>query len=70
MKRIDYFWPRAATQITGIIFLVQVLTEIVGNRKPGFEWVLPVCGGLFAASVAWALYAVMVNAIRARRQTP
>lgn len=68
MKRIDYFWPRTATQITGIIFLVQVLTEIIGNRKPGFGWVLPVCGGLFAASVAWAVYAVVVNAIRTRWQ--
>ena len=60
------FWPKAATKVTGIIFLVQLLTEMVGNRKPGFEWVLPACGALFAAALAWTLYAVVVNASRAR----
>ncbi len=68
MKRIDYFWPRAATQVTGVIFLVQLLTEVIGNRKPGFEWILPVCGGLFVSAAAWSLYAVVINAIRARGQ--
>ena len=68
MKRIDYFLPKVATQITGIIFLVQLLTEVIGNRKQGFEWVLPVSGALFAMAVAWALYAVVMNAIRARGQ--
>jgi hypothetical protein len=68
MKRIDYFFPRAAVQITGVIFLVQVLTEFVGNRKPGFEWVLQICGGAFLASLIWTLFAVVLNAIRARGQ--
>ncbi len=68
MKRIDYFWPRAATQVTGIIFLVQLLTEAIGNRKQGFEWVLPVSGAFFVATVAWTLCAVVINAIRARGQ--
>jgi hypothetical protein len=68
MKRIDYFLPKVATQITGIIFLVQILTEAIGNRKQGFEWVLPVSGALFAMAVAWTLYAVVTNAIRARGQ--
>ena len=69
MKRIDYFLPRAATQITAIIFIVQLLTEVIGNRKPGFEWVLPASGALFVAAVAWTLYAVVLNAIRARSNT-
>ncbi len=67
MKRIDYFWPKAATQITGVIFLVQLLTEAIGNRKQGFEWVLPVSGALFSVAVAWTLCAVVVNAIRRRQ---
>ena len=68
MKRIDYFLPKVATQTTGIIFLVQLLTEAIGNRKQGFEWVLPVSGALFVIAVAWTLYAVVMNAIRARGQ--
>lgn len=68
MKRIDYFLPQAATQITGIIFFAQLLTEVVGNRKPGFEWVTPASGALFAMAIAWTLYAVVVNAIRAKGQ--
>ncbi len=65
MKRIDYFWPRAAVQITGIVFFTQVILEISGlaQRKTGLEWVLPVCAGLFAASVAWTLYAIIKNAV-------
>jgi hypothetical protein len=69
MKRIDYFWPKVLTQITGIIFLVQLFTEAIGNRKQGFEWVLPLCGTFFAAAVAWTLCAVVINAIRARGTT-
>lgn len=69
MKHIDYFWPRAVVQVTGIIHIVQLLTEVVGNRKPGFEWVTPASGALFAMAIAWALYAVVVNAIRARGQS-
>ena len=64
--RIDYFWPKAATKVTGIIFFAQLLTEIIGNRKPGFEWVLPMCGSLFASAVAWTLCAVVINATRTR----
>jgi len=68
MKRIDYFWPKTTVQITTIIFVVQLLTELVGNRKQGYEWVLPVSGAFFVAAVAWTLCAVVINAIRARGQ--
>ena len=64
MKRIDYFWPRAAVKVTAIVFFSQLLIEVIANRKQGFEWVLPVCGALFAAAVAWTLYAVVMNAIK------
>jgi hypothetical protein len=66
MKRIDYFWPRAVLQITGIVFFVQLLTELIGNRKPGFEWVLPVCTAAFVIAFLWVIYALVVNAIQAR----
>jgi len=69
MKRIDYFWPRAAMQITGIVFWVQLITEVVGNRKPGFEWVLPACALAFGFACGWSVYAVVRNAIRARGNT-
>ena len=68
MKRLDYFWPKAATKVTGIVFISQGLTEIIGIRKPEFEWVLPMCGLLFIASILWTLYALVMNAIRAREQ--
>jgi succinate dehydrogenase/fumarate reductase cytochrome b subunit len=66
MKRIDYFWPSALTRITGIILLTQSIVEIVGQRKDGYEWVFPLCAWSFVASIAWALFAITWNAIRAR----
>jgi len=66
MKRIDYFWPRAALKITGIVFISQILIDVLGFRKPEFYWVLPMCGLLFMAAIVWTLYAVVINAIRAR----
>jgi len=68
MKRIDYFWPKTTVQITTIIFVVQLLTELVGNRKQGYEWVLPMCGIVWFLSCIWVFYAVVINAIRARGQ--
>jgi len=68
MKRIDYFWPRTAMKITGIVFLAQLIVEVVFNRKPGFEWVLPGCALAFVVSCGWSVYAVVRNAIRERSQ--
>lgn len=61
MKRIDYFWPGAALKVTAIVFFTQLLIEVIASRKPGFEWVLPLCGALFAMSLAWVLYALAMN---------
>jgi uncharacterized protein with PQ loop repeat len=66
MKQIDYFWPKTTVQITTIIFVVQLLTELIGNRKQGYEWVLPMCSIVWLASCIWVFYAVVINAIRAR----
>ena len=66
MKRISYFWPGTATHITGVLFTVQMLTELMAPGEQRFEWALPLYGALFAASAAWTLYAVVLNAIRAR----
>ncbi len=68
MKRIDYFWPRVAMQITGIPLLVELIQEVVGNRKPGFEWVLQALALAFVVACGWCVYAVVRNAIRARGQ--
>ena len=62
MRRIDYFWPRAATRITGIILLSQSVVEIFGQRKSGYEWVFPLCAWGFVASILWSLFAVIWNA--------
>ena len=55
MKRIDYFWPRAALQISGIVLLTQVLVEFICVRKEGFDWVLPACALAFALSCTWVM---------------
>jgi hypothetical protein len=67
MKRIDYYWSRAALHVTSIVFASQFVVESFGMRKVGYEWVLPVCGILFAASVVWAVFAVIWNVTRGRQ---
>jgi hypothetical protein len=64
MKRIDYFWPKAAFQITSIVFVTQLIAEVIATRKANYEWVLPLCAVLFALSVTWILFAVVWNAIQ------
>jgi hypothetical protein len=64
---INYFWPRTAMQITSTVLLVQVVGEVLGYRKPGFEWVLPATSGLFAVACLWALSAVVRNALTKAR---
>jgi hypothetical protein len=66
MKRIDYFWPRAATQISGIVFISQAIIEVIGVRKEGFEWVFPACAIAFAISCTLTIASIVWNAIRAR----
>jgi len=65
MKRIDYFWHRAALQITSIVFFSQLLVEMISTRKPGFEWVLPVCGAAFGIAIVWTICTMIINVIRA-----
>ena len=62
MKRIDYLLPRVTSQITGTVFVTQAIVELITVRKPGFEWVLPVCGLAFAITCGWVLFAVLWNA--------
>ena len=66
MKKLDYYWPRAALQITGIVFASQTLMEVSGvaTRKAGFEWVYPACGVAFAAACIWTVVVVLLNAKR------
>ena len=66
MKRIDYIWLRAATQISGIVFITQAIIEVIGVRKEGFEWVFPACAFAFAISCTVTILAIVWNAIRAR----
>lgn len=60
--KISYHWPRSAVTFTGIILLTQVVTEVIGQRKPGFEWVMPVCGAAFTAAVLWVIAVLVINA--------
>jgi hypothetical protein len=67
-KRYDYYWVRIATQLTGIVFLTQILAEVSGivQRKPGFEWVLPTCGAAFALAMLYAVVLIVLNALHER----
>jgi len=47
--------------VTGVTFAGQVIIEIIGARKPGFEWVLPATGVVFAAALIWVLSASLTK---------
>jgi hypothetical protein len=66
MKRIDYFWPRAATQISGTVFITQAIFEVIGVREEGTEWVFLACAIAFAISCTVAILAIIWNTISAR----
>lgn len=67
-KRYDYYWARNITELTGIVFVTQLLTEVFGiiQRKPGFEWVVPVCGTAFAISVLYTVALIVLNTLHER----
>ena len=62
-KKIDYFWAKAIVQITGIVFLSQVVVEMLAYRKPGFEWVVYACGAAFFVSMLYASILILINAM-------
>jgi hypothetical protein len=62
MKKIDYFWLRAAVHITAIVFAVQCIVEIAGTRKPEYGWVFWASLCAFAASVLCSVGAAVWNA--------
>lgn len=64
MRKHDYFVARALVQITGIVFLSQLVLEASGAiaRKPGLEWVIYACGAAFAASVLYSVALIVLNA--------
>lgn len=63
MKRYDYFWARASIQITGIVFVSQLITELSGIavREPGFEWVIYACGVAFFAAILYSFILILLN---------
>ena len=67
-KKIDYFWAKAIVQITGIVFLSQVIVEMLAYRKPGFEWVVYACGAAFFVSMLYAAILILINAMRTRER--
>jgi len=62
MKKIDYFWLRAAVHITAILFAVQCIIEIEHMRKTEYGWVFWAFLCAFAASVLCSVGAVVWNA--------
>ena len=65
VKKYDYFWARTIIKITGIVFLSQLILELSGaaQRKPGFEWVIYMCGVLFGCSVLYCMLLISLNAL-------
>lgn len=68
MKRVGYFIPRVGVQITGIVFMTQVVTEVIATRKQGFEWVLPASAIAFGLAVAAGVACVVWNSVEAAKQ--
>lgn len=66
MKKIDYFLARTLVQVSGIVFVTQLVIEVAGiaTRKPGMEWVVPACAAAFFASLLYAAAVVAINAWR------
>ena len=64
MKRYNYSIARNFSVFTGAIFFSQFILEVGGiiTRKPGFECVLPICGGAFLCSVFYCLLLILLNA--------
>jgi len=61
MKRIDYFWPRTAVAVSGVLFMTNaVLTATVGWSGK-WLWLL---GIVYAASLLYAVVAIVINTIR------
>lgn len=64
-QRLDYFWAKAATQVTGLVFATQLLSEVsdIAQSKPGYWWVVYACGAAFACSLLYAAVLIVLNAL-------
>lgn len=69
IKRIDYFFPRAAVQIFGILFFTQLITDFIATRKAGYEWVIYICGIAFLLSLVWSLTVIFLNSVNRKEQS-
>ena len=67
MKRIDYFWPRAAFQIIGTAFVTQLVLLPVGDWTESRAWALAGSGFAFSVATVWASWAVYRNAKEASK---
>jgi hypothetical protein len=66
MKKIDYFASRTAVIVTWMVFVSQCIVEVLGARKPGYEWVFIASGCAFTASLLWAIGCILWNALRSK----
>lgn len=64
MKRYDYYTSRQLVNMTGVIFWSQVILQVLGiiERKPEFDFILPLCGIIWIASIVYAITLVVLNA--------
>ena len=67
MKRIDYFWPRVAFQITGAAFVTQLVLLPVGDWTESRAWAVAGSVAAQVASTVWASWAVYRNAKEASK---
>lgn len=63
-KDDSYFFARALTTFTGIVFFTQIILNIIGltSIKEGYEWVILACGTAFVASLIYAGVLIFINA--------
>jgi hypothetical protein len=63
MKKYRYDAARTLLLSSGILFFTQLILEnTVSERKPGFEFVLPLCFAFFACSLIYSMVLIYLNA--------
>ena len=67
MKRIDYFWPRTAFQITGTVFVAQLVALPLIEWTERTAWAIAGSGATFVVAAVWSMWAVYRNAKEASK---
>lgn len=63
-KKINYGLARMLTTMSTVICLSQIIVEILFQRKPGFEFIVPLTVVICIATWIYAFVVVVINSKR------